>query len=200
MISWFVRKNQLFLVASENRNFSAESLFSSVNASAGSKLGSGTWSGAETCQCESPIGGSLSTCSKRWVSYFLKSLIRNSSSLLHISGITTVTAWHAELSVRPWYTLVANTQWQHLNLCTDKFSKEGWSGAGWPVDEEEVDWYTRQCHTDSHQRIDSITVEGNHYQEHTAYAVDDWEKQRQLQENQEGGGIKLVTITFRNQY
>lgn len=146
------------------------------------------------------LGGSLSTCSSSWASYFLKSLIRISSSLLHISGITAVTAWHAELSVWPVYTLVANTQRHHLNLCTDKFSKEGWSGAGWPVDEEVVDWCTRQCHTNSHQRIDSITVEGNHYQEHTAYAVDDREKQRQLQENQEGGGIKLVTITFRNQY
>lgn len=90
--------------------------------------------------------------------------------------------------------VVANTQWHHLNLCTDKFSKEGWSGAGWPVDEEEVDWCTRQCHTNSHQRIDSITVEGNHYQEHTAYAVDNWEKQRQLQESQEGGGLNLEQL------
>lgn len=68
-----------------------------------------------------------------------------------------------------------------LKPLTNHFAEEGWSGAGRQVDANEVDWCTRQCHCNSHQRVDGITVEGNHYEENAAQAVDYWEEQRQLQ-------------------
>lgn len=66
------------------------------------------------------------------------------------------------------------------------FSEEGWSGAGRQVDANVVDWRTRQRHTNSHQRVDGVTVEGNHYQEYAAQAVNDWEEQRELQGAERG--------------
>lgn len=75
---------------------------------------------------------------------------------------------------------------QHqLKLLTEDFLDEGWSGAGRQVDANVVDWYTRQRHSNSHQSVDGVTVEGNHYQEYTAQAEDDWEEQGQLQRNGE---------------
>lgn len=68
-----------------------------------------------------------------------------------------------------------------LKPLTEHVFEEGWSGAGWQVEANVVHWCTRQCHSNSHQRVDGVTVEGNHYQENTAHAVDDWEEQRQLQ-------------------
>lgn len=49
------------------------------------------------------------------------------------------------------------------------------------MDANEVDWYARQCHSNSHQRVNGVAVEGNHYQEYAAQAVEDGEEQRELQ-------------------
>lgn len=73
-----------------------------------------------------------------------------------------------------------------MTCLTDYFAKESWSGAGRQVDAKEVDWYTRQCHSYSHQRVDGVTVEGHHHQEYGAQAEDDWEEQRQLWEAERG--------------
>lgn len=63
-----------------------------------------------------------------------------------------------------------------LKLLTKNFLEAGWSGAGRQMDTKEVDWCARQRHRNSHQRVDGVTVERNHYQEYAAHAVDDWEK------------------------
>lgn len=68
-----------------------------------------------------------------------------------------------------------------VRFLTKYFFEEGWSGGGWQVNANVVDWYTWQRHSNSHQRVNGVTVEGNHDQEYAAHAVDDGEKQRQLQ-------------------
>lgn len=55
------------------------------------------------------------------------------------------------------------------------------------MDANVVDWCTRQRHSDSHQRVDGVTEEGNHDQKYTAQAVDDREEQRELQGAERGG-------------
>lgn len=62
------------------------------------------------------------------------------------------------------------------------------SGAGRQVDAEIVNRCARQGHTNSHQRVDGVTVEGNHDQKNAAQAVDDWEEQRQLR------GTEMVKV------
>lgn len=83
------------------------------------------------------------------------------------STLTKPLLWHAR---------------QHQSkLLTEHVSEEGWSGAGRQVDANVVDRCARQRHSNSHQRVDGVAVEGNHDQENAAQAVDDWEEQRQLQ-------------------
>lgn len=86
-----------------------------------------------------------------------------------------------QLIITPLMTRIAGCWQNQLKPLTNHFAEEGWSGAGRQVDANEVDWCTRQCHCNSHQRVDGITVEGNHYEENAAQAVDYWEEQRQLQ-------------------
>ena len=83
--------------------------------------------------------------------------------------------------ITPLMTRIAECWQTQLKPLTNHFAEEGRSGAGRQVDANEVDWCTRQCHCNSHQRVDGITVEGNHYEENAAQAVDYWEEQRQLQ-------------------
>lgn len=54
------------------------------------------------------------------------------------------------------------------------------------MDANEVDWYTRQRHSYSYQRVDGVAVEGHHHKEYGAQAKDDWEEQRQLEEAERG--------------
>lgn len=68
-----------------------------------------------------------------------------------------------------------------MKLLTEDVLEEGWSGAGRQVEANKVDWYTRQRHSNAHQRVDGVAVEGNHDQEYAAHTVDDREEQRQLQ-------------------
>lgn len=77
---------------------------------------------------------------------------------------------------------------RHLQLLTKSFSQEGWPGFGRQVETKVVDRYTGQRHGDSHQRVNSVAVEGNHYQEYAAQAVNDREEQRQLQGSREERG------------
>lgn len=72
-----------------------------------------------------------------------------------------------------------------LQPLTQDLPEEGWSGAGRLVDAEVVDWRPRERHADPHQRVGGVAVERNHHQEDAADAVDDREKQRQLQEREE---------------
>lgn len=73
-----------------------------------------------------------------------------------------------------------------VKLLTEHYSEEGWSGAGRQVDANVVDWYAGQRHSNSHQRVDGVAVEGNHYQEYAAQAVDDRKEQRQLRGRERG--------------
>lgn len=66
----------------------------------------------------------------------------------------------------------------HLKLLTEYLSKESWSGAGRQVDAQEVDWCARQRHSNSYQRVDSVTVERHHHQENAAHAVNYRKEQR----------------------
>lgn len=69
---------------------------------------------------------------------------------------------------------------EHESL-TKKSIEEVRSGAGQQVDAEVVNRCARQGHTNSHQSVDGVAVEGNHDQKNAAQAVDDWEEQGQLQ-------------------
>lgn len=76
-------------------------------------------------------------------------------------------------------------QARQLKPLTEHFPEEGWSRASWQVDAHVVDRYTGQRHSNPHQRVDGVTVEGNHNQEYAAKAVDKWEEQRELQGKQD---------------